>query len=159
MKKILTLVLIPLFFFAACKDDDESLYEPLPYEEQLAIDIEIIKKYLSDNNIDADSTESGLYYIIEEEGTGEQHPNSNSTVTVEYTGKFINEKIFDSGTISFSLSQVIEGWQEGIPLFKEGGKGKLFIPSGLGYGAYDYYNIPANSVLIFEIELLQVDNN
>ena len=59
--------------------------------------------------------------------------------------------------ITFPLSGVIQGWQEGIPLFKEGGSGILLIPSALGYGSQSVGSIPANSVLIFDINLIDVD--
>ena len=54
---------------------------------------------------------------------------------------------------TFPLSNVIQGWQEGIPLFSEGGSGVLLIPSALGYGGQAVGSIPANSVLIFEVSL------
>ena len=62
-----------------------------------------------------------------------------------------------SNGITFPLSGVIQGWQEGIPLFKEGGSGILLIPSALGYGSQSVGTIPANSVLIFDINLIDVD--
>ena len=70
-------------------------------------------------------------------------------------GYFLDEKEFDSGVNSeFGLFQVIEGWQIGIPKFGKGGKGKLLVPSRLGYGSKARGSIPANSTLIFDIELL-----
>ncbi|MCX6297073.1 MAG: FKBP-type peptidyl-prolyl cis-trans isomerase, partial [Bacteroidetes bacterium] len=58
--------------------------------------------------------------------------------------------------ITFGLNEVIKGWTEGIPYFKKGGKGKLIIPADLGYGSDDYNGIPGNSVLIFDIKLIDV---
>ena len=118
-----------------------------------------IKKYITDNELDAQKTESGLYYMIEEEGTGAQ-PTASSNVTVAYKGYFINGSGFDQSKedgISFSLSKVIKGWTEGIPYFKEGGKGKLLIPSHLAYGPEYYNGIPGGSVLIFDVELIKVN--
>ncbi len=123
------------------------------------IDEDIIQQYITDNNINAQSTVSGLYYVIETSGNG-VFPNIYSTVTVSYTGMLTDGTVFDqssSAGISFPLTNVIQGWQEGIPLFSEGGTGKLFIPSALGYGNNAIGSIPANSVLIFDIELLDVD--
>ncbi|MBP3957340.1 FKBP-type peptidyl-prolyl cis-trans isomerase [Gemmata sp. G18] len=83
-----------------------------------------------------------------------------ATVTVHYTGWLTNGKMFDSSvargqTISFSLNQVIKGWQEGIPGMKPGGLRRLKIPAVLGYGAAGAgRDIPPNSVLIFEVELI-----
>nr|MBA3682346.1 FKBP-type peptidyl-prolyl cis-trans isomerase [Bacteroidota bacterium] len=86
-------------------------------------------------------------------------PKSSSNVTVNYKGSLRDGTVFDqSGAagISIGLNSVIEGWKEGIPLFKKGGKGVLLIPSALGYGDKATGKIPANSVLIFDIELLNV---
>ena len=123
------------------------------------IDEDIIQEYIADNNLDAVATGSGLYYVIETTGNG-VFPDLSSVVTVAYTGKLADGSVFDqssSAGISFPLTNVIQGWQEGIPLFSEGGTGKLLIPSALGYGNNAIGSIPANSVLIFDIELLDVD--
>ena len=123
------------------------------------IDEDIIQEYIADNNLDAVATGSGLYYVIETTGNG-VFPDLSSVVTVAYTGKLTDGSVFDqssSAGISFPLTNVIQGWQEGIPLFSEGGTGKLLIPSALGYGNNAIGSIPANSVLIFDIELLDVD--
>jgi FKBP-type peptidyl-prolyl cis-trans isomerase FkpA len=101
---------------------------------------------------------SGLYYVDEETGTGE-NPDPTSTVRVAYKGYFTNGEVFDessSAGITFGLNQVIQGGRVGIPFFKEGGRGKLIIPSGLAYGSRPRSDIPANSVLIFDIELIEV---
>ncbi len=77
---------------------------------------------------------------------------------VKYKGYLTDGTVFDqtTGSLSatFSLSGLIEGWQEGIPLLKKGGKGTFFLPSALGYGPSGAGSIPPNTVLIFEIELL-----
>lgn len=151
MKKIGFLVGIAVFVFAACEKDDTAA-------EQLKKDIELIETYLQDSSLVAQSTESGLYYIIEEEGTG-SYPNLNSVVRVNYKGSLLNGDVFEEGTVkNYPLYVYIKGWQEGIPLLRSGGKGVLFVPSALGYGAEAKPGIPANSVLIFEIELLYVGN-
>ena len=123
------------------------------------IDEDLIQEYIADNNLDAIATGSGLYYVIETTGNG-IFPDLSSVVTVAYTGELTDGSVFDqssSAGISFTLTNVIQGWQEGIPLFSEGGTGKLLIPSALGYGNNAIGSIPANSVLIFDIELLDVD--
>jgi FKBP-type peptidyl-prolyl cis-trans isomerase FkpA len=149
MKRILLFILALSFGFTSCNKEEKDI------DAQLAIDKEIIEKYLNDNGLTAQSTASGLYYIIDNQGTGIK-PSISSTVTVTYTGKFINGTVFDSRTASFPLTSVIQGWQEGIPLFNAGGTGKLFIPSGLGYGSTVKSSIPANSVLVFDIYLISV---
>ena len=127
-------------------------------KEQTAKDEAIIQQYISDNNLNAIATGSGLYYVIENEGAGASC-TSSSTVTVAYTGYFTDGDIFDQSSsqgVTFSLQQVIKGWTEGIPYFKEGGDGKLLIPSALAYGPDGNASIPPNSVLIFDVELIEV---
>jgi peptidylprolyl isomerase len=106
------------------------------------------------------STPSGLQYIELVEGTGPT-PGRGQRVSVHYTGWLKNGQKFDSSVdrgqpIQFLLGtgQVIKGWDEGVATMKVGGKRKLIIPPELGYGARDVGPIPANSVLVFEVELL-----
>lgn len=146
MKKLFSLLFLTAALFSCKKEDQDK------------IDQDIITKYIADQNLDAKATGSGLYYVIEEEGTG-RHPESNSYVKVAYKGYLTDGTVFDQSSaagIKFKLTQVIEGWTEGIPLFKVGEKGKLIIPSKLGYGDQSTSGIPANSVLVFDIELLYV---
>ena len=93
------------------------------------------------------------------EGTGTK-PTTASTVEVKYKGSLINGTVFDQTatdkTFTYALSGLILGWQIGIPLMKEGGKAILIIPSQLGYGRENLGVIPPNSVLIFDIELIDV---
>lgn len=127
-------------------------------EKQKKKDDKIIQQYISDHGLKASSTDDGLYYVITDAGTGKQ-PTMYSTVTVDYKGYLTDGNVFDQTPASgatFALTQVIKGWQEGIPLFKVGGKGMLLIPSALGYGSQATGDIPKNSVLIFDIRLLDV---
>ncbi len=97
------------------------------------------------------------------EGTGKS-PLPTSKVTVHYEGKLVDGKVFDSSyergeTITFPLNGVIQGWQEGLQLMKEGGKIMLYIPANLGYGERGAGNIiPGNSTLIFTVELFKVED-
>lgn len=151
MKKILLLALASMLMMTACNKDEG------PSVDQVAVDKEIIEQYLADNNIMATEHPSGLYYIIEEIGTGGS-PKLSNDVTVTYKGYLLNGSVFDqtepNKPRSFPLQGLIPGWQIGIPLLKKGGKGKFFIPSGLAYGNRAQPGIPANSVLIFEIGLV-----
>jgi len=109
-------------------------------------------------------TASGLEYIEVEPGTGAQ-AESGKTVSVHYTGKFQDGKVFDSSVsrgepIKFPLGagRVIKGWDEGIALMKEGGKAQLIIPPHLGYGENGAGGvIPPNATLVFDVELVSVD--
>lgn len=109
------------------------------------------------------TTESGLKYIVIKEGTGAM-PVATSNVKVHYTGTFTDGKIFDSSVqrgepIDFGLNQVIRGWTEGVQLMKEGAKYKFYIPYNLAYGEQGYPGaIPPKSDLIFEVELLKINN-
>ncbi|MGB1973507.1 MAG: FKBP-type peptidyl-prolyl cis-trans isomerase [Vibrio toranzoniae] len=107
------------------------------------------------------TTESGLQYLVLEEGTGAEHPTKNSKVTVHYHGTLIDGTVFDSSVergepISFTLKQVIKGWQEGLTYMVEGQKVRLFIPSPLAYGKGGSGPIPPSSTLIFDVELISI---
>lgn len=155
MKYKLIALLISLVFINACGfDDDEQIPDFTESNEQE------IKTYIAENNLDAERTDSGLYFVINEQGTGEK-PESNSNVTVVYKGYFTDGDVFDQSDengLSFGLNQVIAGWSEGIPKFNEGGSGILLIPSSLGYGPFGIPGIPGGSVLIFDVELVSINN-
>ncbi|WP_197482816.1 FKBP-type peptidyl-prolyl cis-trans isomerase, partial [Oleiphilus sp. HI0128] len=93
---------------------------------------------------------------------GEAHPTANDKVKVHYHGTLTDGTVFDSSVargqpISFGLNQVIKGWTEGLQLMVVGEKTRLFIPSELGYGNRAAGAIPAGSVLIFDVELLGIN--
>ncbi len=103
---------------------------------------------------------SGLQYKVIREGTGKT-PTVNDKVKTHYRGTLINGREFDSSykrnkPAEFPVKGVIKGWTEALQLMKEGGKWELYIPSNLAYGERGRPSIPANSTLIFEIELLEV---
>ena len=134
---------------------------------QAAIDDAILTKFATDNNLTTTDLGNGLYAVIDAPGTG-QNPTINDRVRVNYNGKFVtlnsqNKLVegesFDfssSEGITFPLTGVIQGWQLGIPAFKTGGTGQLLIPSHLAYGTSGQGSIPPNSVLVFDIELLEI---
>ncbi|TDO99477.1 FKBP-type peptidyl-prolyl cis-trans isomerase [Marinomonas balearica] len=106
-------------------------------------------------------TESGLQYVVLEEGTG-AIPNAQSTVKVHYEGRLTDGQVFDSSIargepIEFPLGGVIAGWTEGLQLMKEGAKYQFTIPAELAYGAQGAgAMIKPHSVLVFDVELLEV---
>jgi peptidyl-prolyl cis-trans isomerase A (cyclophilin A) len=108
-------------------------------------------------------TPSGLGYKVLQEGTGAK-PQATSNVKVHYTGMLTDGTKFDSSVdrgqpIDFGLNQVIPGWTEGVQLMTEGSKYKLYIPWSLGYGERGYPGvIPAKADLIFEVELIKINN-
>ena len=152
MKQLLSTLLV-LTLFISCSKDTETVTDYTAKNEQE------IKDYLAKNNLTAQRSTSGLYYIINEQGTGTQ-PTAASNVTVAYKGYFTNGNVFDQSKaegISFGLNQVIKVWTEGIPYFKTGGSGVLLIPSHLGYGSTNNGPIPGGSVLIFDVKLISVN--
>ncbi len=122
------------------------------------------KEFLEANKKKPGVTElpSGLQYKIIKAGTGIQ-PKIDDTVTVNYKGTLINGKQFDSSydrgqPATFPISGVIKGWQEALPLMKEGAKWEIYVPSKLAYGARGAGgDIAPGETLIFEIELLKVE--
>jgi FKBP-type peptidyl-prolyl cis-trans isomerase len=130
-------------------------------EEKAKAEQAEMDKILNEKYANAQSTASGLRYIVEKEGTGAS-PSATSTVTVHYTGTLLNGKKFDSsvdrGTpATFPLNQVIPGWTEGLQLMKVGGKTKFIIPPSLGYGEGGIPGvIPPKSWLVFDVELLEI---
>lgn len=106
------------------------------------------------------TTASGLQYIMEKEGAGAS-PSKDDVVKVHYKGTLTNGEQFDSSydrgqPAEFPVSGVIPGWTEALQLMKPGGKAKLFIPAELAYGPSGRPGIPPNSVLVFDVELLEV---
>ncbi|POY40611.1 peptidylprolyl isomerase [Flavobacterium alvei] len=152
MKKLLPLLLLFTLFISCSKDDAQIVDYTAQNEKE-------ITDFIALNKLNAQRSASGLYYVINNPGTGTQ-PTATSNVTVAYKGTFTNGTIFDQSTnagISIGLNQVIKGWTEGIQHFKPGGSGLLLIPAHLGYGSYNYRGIPGGSVLIFEISLISVN--
>ncbi|PIY08483.1 MAG: hypothetical protein COZ18_12080 [Flexibacter sp. CG_4_10_14_3_um_filter_32_15] len=152
LSKYISLLFIGLVLFTACKKEDETA-NPSSKEEQ----DQILQDYFTENNITPQKTESGLYYVVTEQGTPIQ---TGETVTVNYEGTLLSGEIFDSsfGKQPFSFpvgtGRVIQGWDEGIPLIGRGGKGMLYIPSHLGYGSRATGSvIKPYSILVFRVEV------
>ena len=128
-----------------------------------ASEIQAVQNYLTSNSITATQHCSGMFFQIETEGSGKT-ANICSGISVKYKGQLNDGTIFDQqiAPVSFNLSELINGWKNGIPLIKPGGRIKLYIPPSLGYGNQVVYDgngnisVPANSILIFEIDLVAV---
>jgi FKBP-type peptidyl-prolyl cis-trans isomerase FkpA len=123
-------------------------------QTQLTSDIQAIDDHLVSISKTAMEDESGLRYIITQQGTGET-PCLESNIKVTYTGVFLsNSNVFDEATgARFTLSNLITGWRIAFLKFNRGTKATLYIPSGLAYGSTARSGIPANSNLIFFVEL------
>ncbi|MFT5819345.1 MAG: FKBP-type peptidyl-prolyl cis-trans isomerase FkpA [Crocinitomix sp.] len=149
MKYVFSLLILSIFLMSCAKKKAEK---------QAAEDATIIQQYVADNSLMAIATSSGLYYVRNVVGAGASC-SAFSTVTVAYKGYFTDGTVFDESPaegITFSLSAVIQGWTEGIPYFKEGGNGVLVVPSALAYGPKGRGSIPGNSVLVFDVHLIEV---
>jgi FKBP-type peptidyl-prolyl cis-trans isomerase FklB len=121
------------------------------------------KKFLEDNKKQAGviETASGLQYKVVKEGKGKT-PTATDQVTVNYEGKLLNGKIFDSSfdrkkPETFGVGGVIKGWTEGLQLMKEGGSYELYVKSDLAYGDQGNQSIPGGSLLIFKVDLLKIE--
>jgi FKBP-type peptidyl-prolyl cis-trans isomerase len=106
------------------------------------------------------TTESGLQYKVIEEGSGAT-PTAEDKVRVHYTGKLLNDEVFDSSIqrgdpVEFQVTGVIPGWTEALQLMKVGAKWELYIPSDLGYGTRGNPPIGPNETLVFEVQLIDI---
>jgi peptidylprolyl isomerase len=155
MKYIVLAVVIALavFYFTKNSNDKKTALE----------NIKIGKNFLVTNKTKEGvlETASGLQYQVLQKGEGSEYPNANTTVKVHYHGSLLDGTVFDSSVernkpISFSLNQVIKGWTEGVQLMVVGDKFKFFIPSELAYGNRATGKITSGSLLIFDVELLEI---
>lgn len=143
-----------LFGSTACMKSDEPCTEKTVASEEGTM-----LSFATSNSVPAVKHSSGLYYFIENPGSGSA-PTATSTVKANYVGKFMDGTVFDqsvAGTpVTFSLAGVIPGWQIGVPLISKGGIIHLIIPSSMAYGCNGYNRIPKYAVLYFRIELVDV---
>ncbi|MFC5285358.1 FKBP-type peptidyl-prolyl cis-trans isomerase [Pedobacter alpinus] len=158
MKNYLIILFVAVLGLSSCiKDDNAEFVDP---NVQFGKDTTIIKEFIAANNIPAIKHSSGLYYQILDPGVGNVTYAANTQVEAIYTGRLLNGTVFDTsvGKPNFktALGGVITGWQIGIQLIQKGGKIRLLIPSGYAYGSRPQGPIPANSVLDFDIELIDV---
>jgi len=122
--------------------------------KDLAVQPKLIADYVAKTGKAFQTSATGLFYHIEKPGAG-VNPKMGETWVVNYRGTFMNGKEFDKGSSSeMPLGQMIPGFNEALTLLKAGGKGTFVIPSTLGYGDQARGPIPANSVLVFELEVL-----
>ena len=130
---------------------------------QLVIDEEKIKVYLKESKLEGFQKDpSGVYYKLKNEGEG-RNIQKGASITVHYKGYFLSGEGFDSSydrgnpfKCVIGVNQVILGWENGLPLFKKGQMGTIIIPSAYAYGERESGTIPANSILIFDIEVIDI---
>ncbi len=161
MKKYLYLFSVILLGLSACKKSDVTV-------EQASADDRKIQAFIAANYKTTNFTKdpSGLYYYVVKPGKG-AYPTASSTVQVAYTGKLLNGSTFTSAAnVTAALSNFVPGVQTGLLHINGGtpnvsgtaGRILLIIPSGLGYGAAVNGEIPANSVLVYTIDLIGIGN-
>jgi FKBP-type peptidyl-prolyl cis-trans isomerase FkpA len=152
MKKVLSLLVVASILVASCKSKGCDPVSPTTEEPTIIA-------YTATAGGTWVKHNSGIYYQIIANGSGSA-PNDNSIVWVNYTGKYLNGTVFDSNTNPTSpyksqLGALIDGWRITLPFIKIGGKIRMVIPSALAYGCSSS-SIPANSVLYFDIDLINV---
>ena len=158
MKKILiavTLLSASIYFLSCSKSSTPGYYTcsgPTAAQDSTAL-----LAFAKSNNMTPTADTSWLYYQIISQGTGTT-PSAKSKVTVNYVGKFMNGSNFDSTTapVTFELDSLILGWQYGLPKIQAGGHIKLLVPSSLAFGCTGSGNIPANTPLFFDVQLISV---
>jgi len=156
----LLMISMALVLFACKKNSDNNCNYDACAVKAGAIEVTNLENYLSGAGITgATKTCSGLYYQVLNPGA-DRSPNVCSYVTVNYKGTLTNGTVFDStatnSPASFPLITLIEGWKQALPLIKKGGKIRMYLPPSLGYGSSSSGVIPANSILIFDVELLDI---
>lgn len=145
-------ILVLLGLGSCLKDEDFFDAREQLRDEQIRIDAFLLQEGLTAKQ----DTVYGLKYVVLSEGDS-IHPVDSSVLMVSYEGRLLSGGVFDDGdSVDFKLSNTIPGWRILMPYIKEGGSAKLFIPSGYAYGSTGVNSIPANSTLVFDVELHKV---
>ncbi len=157
---LIAITVVTLFLGSCIKstyNDNPSNCIPNTTGVPTAAEISALQSYITTNSITATQNPGGFFYRIITQGTGAT-PALSSNITVKYTGTLTNGFVFDQNTAGFTavLSQLITGWQKGLPLIQKGGSIVLYLPPTLGYGCAQIGSIPPGSNLIFSIELVDV---
>jgi len=156
--KTLTLIALSLFLIACGNTENVTTNTEAEKEFTKTEYDSIIEGYLKDKDWKTERTETGLYVYVENEG-GKEKPTSTDFLTLNYTGILLDGTIFDetsgkAASFPFPISELIPGWQEGLPFFGKGGKGKLIIPPNLAFGERESGPIPSNSVIVIDLEVI-----
>lgn len=135
----------------------DNTIDPCTVDE---INEKIMIDFMTDKGLPVQRDDSGMYYAITTEGTGDA-PLPDSRVTIKYRGYFTSDVTFDEtsgdNTATFNLNNLIDGWSHALPLLKPGGKGTFAFPPDLGYGSQGSFSIPGNIVIVFDIELISFE--
>ncbi len=160
MIKFVFRLVLWIALFTGCSKSDNKCNYPDSVITAPANEVQAINNYLAADSIIALQHPSGFFYKITSQGSGQSIVNLCSNVTIRYTGKLTDGTVFDKtapgNTATFILGDLIIGWQKGLPLISKGGTITLYIPPSLGYGSSANGNIPGNSILIFDVELVDI---
>jgi FKBP-type peptidyl-prolyl cis-trans isomerase FkpA len=167
MNRILLLFILSVVCLSACKKGYDSIADE---RVQAQKDDKIIQDYFAANpglkaqRIDSAGVATGVYYVVEDPGSGSTLFTNSTLITIDYTSrKLATGEIFAQSNNFhpfYSLGSVIRAWKLGIPKIKKGGRIRIIAASRYAYGPYDQpsINLPANSVVDFDIQLLDVTN-
>ncbi len=146
--KYLSYLFLSLLFIGCKTYSDDDL---VTFDQQ-------INNYIKKNHLKCNKTESGIYYEIEKEGKGDLIQYTDN-VSFTYRGELLNGTVFDNQKkpISFNVKDLIAGWKEILLENKPGAKIFMIIPPNLGYGDNDLDDIPKNSVLVFNMEIVSAN--
>jgi len=167
-------LVLSVFLFVSCKPksevqtntDSTTAVTPPPAQSIQSTPTPVLPRLTAGKHGDTTVTATGLMIIETKVGKGAV-PKSGQTITVNYTGQFLDGKPFDSNVdpnfhhvepfvTPIGVGKVIPGWDEGILTMKVGGKRRLLVPANLAYGEHGMGDIPPNAPLIFDVELLKV---
>jgi FKBP-type peptidyl-prolyl cis-trans isomerase FkpA len=167
MNRILLILFLSIVCLSACKKG----YDPVAEERvQAGIDDKIIQDYIAAHpgldakRVDSAGVATGVYYVVLAPGSGNTLFTNSTRITIDYTSrKLLTGEVFAESNDfhpSFTLGEVLRAWKLGIPQIRKGGKIRIIAASRYAYGPYDQpeLNLPKNSVVDFEIELLDVTN-
>lgn len=161
----LGLALMMAFFVSSCLDEDNEVDIQTKAEEEV-----LLNNYLANlesQDYDIDTTDLGVYYVTIEEGEGD-YPQNGDTLTVGYSGYFVDGFLFDASNIhsadgkyEFILGedQMIDGWNDGVKQVREEGKIQFIVPSELAYGPEGSGAIGPNQTLIFVVKLFELNQS
>lgn len=156
MKKIILALLCSSTILGSCTKASDTDTCATVQTTAPSSEVAALQSYISSNGITAQADNRGFFYTIIRPGS-DVHPNPCSTVKTNYTLRLTNgTQVEANNNVSFILGNVIAGWQEGIPLIGEGGSIVLYLPPSLAYGSQGSDNIPANSMLVFYVDLISV---
>lgn len=157
--KLFVPVFILMIFITSCKKDASCSYKDSSTVAPAA-EVQQLQDSLTAYGINATAAPSGFFYKINNGGSDPFISNLCSNITLTYKGTFFNGTVFDSTAIgsfaNFQLGQLIVGWQKGVPLVKKGGDIDLYIPPSLGFGAGARPGLPANSYLVFNVHIVDI---